>query len=114
MLVSLRDPIHLPEGTQIKHREDNVTLFIDNQRVGRGSLIIAESSLSWLAESEREEDTSSHGQGFSLEYPNISLHAISKDLTTFPRECLYLMVDPQVSFDIPSSSTTAANGSSVI
>jgi len=110
MLVSLRDPIYLPEATEIKHREDNVTLFIDNQRVGRGSLIIAESRLSWLVESEREEDTSSHGQGFSLEYPNISLHAISKDLTTFPRECLYLMVDPSVSFDVPSR--TAANGSS--
>jgi Regulator of volume decrease after cellular swelling len=33
------------------------------------------------------------GQGFALEYPQISLHAISKDLTHFPDECLYLMVD---------------------
>lgn len=36
-----------------------------------------------------------NGQGFSLEYPDISLHAVSRDLNTFPDECLYLMVEDQ-------------------
>ena len=33
------------------------------------------------------------GQGFSLEYPAVSLHAVSRDPTAFPQENLYLMVD---------------------
>lgn len=33
------------------------------------------------------------GQGFTLEYKKISLHAVSRDLTAFPHECLYLMVE---------------------
>ena len=33
------------------------------------------------------------GQGFGLQYPNISLHAVSRDTSAFPHECLYLMVE---------------------
>lgn len=36
------------------------------------------------------------GEGFSLEYPHISLHAVSRDLSSFPHECLYLMLDADV------------------
>lgn len=34
-----------------------------------------------------------NGQGFSLTYPEISLHAISRDLNNFHSECLYLMFE---------------------
>ena len=33
------------------------------------------------------------GQGCTLPYPAISLHAVSKDISSFPHPCLYLMVD---------------------
>ncbi|KAG3263004.1 CLNS1A-like [Ictidomys tridecemlineatus] len=33
------------------------------------------------------------GLGFSLEYPTISLHAVSRDLNAYPREHLYVMVN---------------------
>ena len=33
------------------------------------------------------------GKGFSLEYPSISLHAISRDTSQFPQECIYCMMD---------------------
>ena len=36
------------------------------------------------------------GEGFSLEYPAISLHAVCRDLNAFPHECLYIMVDANV------------------
>jgi hypothetical protein len=32
----------------------------------------------------------------SKEYPHISLHAISKDPSAFPQECLYLMLDSRL------------------
>uniref|UniRef100_A0A183FC31 Methylosome subunit pICln n=1 Tax=Heligmosomoides polygyrus TaxID=6339 RepID=A0A183FC31_HELPZ len=31
--------------------------------------------------------------GFSLTYPSIILHAVSTDLSTFPHECIYVLVD---------------------
>lgn len=40
-------------------------------------------------------------QGFSLEYPHISLHAISRDEQAHPRQCLYVMVDAKV--DLPGT-----------
>ena len=39
---------------------------------------------------------SDNGQGFALNYPNISLHAISKDQNAFPKPCLYVMFDGQL------------------
>ena len=43
------------------------------------------SCVAWQKESD--------GLGFSLQYPGISCHAISRDLSSFPHECLYLMID---------------------
>lgn len=33
------------------------------------------------------------GRGFSLEYPAISVHAVCKDTSKFPHECIYCMLD---------------------
>lgn len=33
------------------------------------------------------------GHGFSLEYPSISLHAICRDTSQFPHECIYCMME---------------------
>jgi len=40
--------------------------------------------VTWLSDS---------GQGFTLNYPSISLHAISRDQNAFPKPCLYVMFD---------------------
>lgn len=42
------------------------------------------SRVSWVGE---------NSAGFSLEYPSVALHAVSRDLSSFPQECLYLMID---------------------
>ncbi|KAK1785162.1 hypothetical protein P4O66_018574, partial [Electrophorus voltai] len=36
------------------------------------------------------------GMGFSLEYPSISLHAISRDPSAYPQEHLYVMVNKKL------------------
>jgi len=51
------------------------------------------SLLSWV-----DSDTQ---QGFSLEYPHISLHAIARDEQVYPRQCLYVIVDAKV--DLPGT-----------
>lgn len=37
------------------------------------------------------------GMGFSLEYPTIGLHAISRDVSAYPQEHLYVMVNGKLS-----------------
>ena len=36
------------------------------------------------------------GMGFCLDYQSISLHAISRDLTSYPKEHLYVMVNSKL------------------
>jgi len=41
------------------------------------------SALSWTSDDQSEQ--------ISLEYPDISIHAISRDTSSFPHECVYLL-----------------------
>ncbi|XP_076650959.1 chloride nucleotide-sensitive channel icln [Halictus rubicundus] len=78
----------------IRHEEQNTTVYINDTEVGKGTLYITESLFSWV-----NYDTQ---QGFSLEYPHISLHAISRDQQVHPRQCLYIMVNAKVDLpDVP-------------
>uniref|UniRef100_T1IW02 Methylosome subunit pICln n=1 Tax=Strigamia maritima TaxID=126957 RepID=T1IW02_STRMM len=76
-----------PPSEGIRHQQPNTSAHVENKDLGIGTLYIAESRVSWV---------SVEGQGFSLEYPAISLHAISRDPTVFPKECLYLMVNAKL------------------
>ncbi|XP_066592938.1 methylosome subunit pICln isoform X1 [Prorops nasuta] len=93
---------HAPqEGVRLE--EQNTTVYINDREVGKGTLFITESVLSWV--------NSATQQGFSLEYPHISLHAISRDEQVHPRQCLYIMVDAKIDLpDMPLESS-ADNGS---
>ncbi|XP_014219383.1 methylosome subunit pICln [Copidosoma floridanum] len=79
----------------IRHEESHTTLYINDTEVGKGTLYITESLLSWVNNDTR--------QGFSLQYDHISLHAISRDDQTHHRQCLYVMVDAKVDFPDGSS-----------
>ncbi|XP_048748215.1 methylosome subunit pICln-like [Ostrea edulis] len=74
----------------VRHVQDETTAYVEGTNQGNGSLYITESLLTWR---------SSNGQGFSLQYPAISLHAVSRDLAAFSQECLYLMVDGKLTGD---------------
>ncbi|KAI4490229.1 hypothetical protein M0802_010807 [Mischocyttarus mexicanus] len=69
----------------IRHEEPNTTVYVNSREVGKGTLYITESVLSWI-----DSDTQ---QGFSLNYEHISVHAISQDQQIHPRQCLYIMVE---------------------
>ncbi|XP_066216795.1 methylosome subunit pICln isoform X3 [Saccopteryx leptura] len=68
----------------LRQQQPDTEAVLNGKGLGTGTLYIAESRLSWLDGS---------GLGFSLEYPTISLHAVSRDLTAYPREHLYVMVN---------------------
>lgn len=65
-------------------QQEKTTALVNDTDLGCGSLYITESCVSWLSES---------GQGFMLEYPKISLHAVARETSSFPKPCLYVMVD---------------------
>uniref|UniRef100_G1DGD3 Methylosome subunit pICln n=1 Tax=Capra hircus TaxID=9925 RepID=G1DGD3_CAPHI len=68
----------------LRQQQPDTEAVLNGRGLGTGTLYIAERRLSWLDGS---------GLGFSLEYPTISLHAVSRDLTAYPREHLYVMVN---------------------
>lgn len=73
-----------PPREGVRHEEVDITAVLDGRRLGAGTLCVAESRVSWVDGS---------GVGFSLDYPSISLHAISRDLSAYPAEHLYVQVN---------------------
>jgi len=76
-----------PPSVGIRHTQPNTIAHVQASDLGKGTLYIAESRVSWVSEA---------GQGFSLEYPAISLHAVSRDVSTYPHDCLYLLLDAKI------------------
>ena len=83
------------EGVRLK--VENVATYLNRQQLGMGSLYISEARVSWVG---------IQGRGFSLEYPHIALHAVSRDLTQFHQECLYLMIDVRLVDETGTPMTT--------
>ncbi|XP_054867929.1 methylosome subunit pICln isoform X1 [Amphiprion ocellaris] len=77
-----------PPTEGVRHEQAETTAVMDGQRLGCGTLYVAETRLSWFDGS---------GLGFSLEYPTIGLHAISRDVSAYPQEHLYVMVNGKLS-----------------
>ncbi|XP_047195476.1 methylosome subunit pICln isoform X1 [Hippoglossus stenolepis] len=77
-----------PPTGGVRLQQADTAAVLDGQRLGCGTLYVTEARLSWFDGS---------GMGFSLEYPNIGLHAISRDVSTFPQEHLYVMVNGKLS-----------------
>ncbi|XP_029923524.1 methylosome subunit pICln isoform X2 [Myripristis murdjan] len=77
-----------PPTEGVRHEQAETTAIMDGKGLGCGTLYVAETRLSWFDGS---------GMGFSLEYPSIGLHAISRDLSAYPQEHLYVMVNAKLS-----------------
>ena len=78
----------LPPPTEgVRVEQPSTAAHMGSRALGSGTLYIAESRVAWAG---------TDGQGFSLEYPHIMLHAVSRDTSAFPHPCLYLMVDAKI------------------
>ncbi|KAM6946475.1 methylosome subunit pICln [Aplochiton taeniatus] len=77
-----------PPTEGVRHEQAETTAVLDGKALGSGTLYVSETRLSWFDGS---------GMGFSLEYPTISLHAISRDVSAYPQEHLYVMVNAKLS-----------------
>uniref|UniRef100_A0A1X7VQZ5 Methylosome subunit pICln n=1 Tax=Amphimedon queenslandica TaxID=400682 RepID=A0A1X7VQZ5_AMPQE len=70
-------------GTDSVLQVPNTTVYVQGQDKGPGLLSIEESCVQWTSDSQTDIIT--------LEYPLISLHAVSRDVNVFPYPCLYLL-----------------------
>uniref|UniRef100_A0A8C7GI68 Methylosome subunit pICln n=1 Tax=Oncorhynchus kisutch TaxID=8019 RepID=A0A8C7GI68_ONCKI len=92
-MVLLRSVPPPTEG--VRHEQGETTAVLDGKGLGTGTLYVAETRLSWFDGS---------GMGFSLEYPTISLHAISRDLSAYPQEHLYVMVNAKLNDEMQENA----------
>ena len=94
-----------PPEEGVRLQVDNVATFLNRKQLGMGALYISDARVSWVG---------IHSQGFSLEYPHIALHAVSRDLTQFHQECLYLMIDVRLVDETgtPMSTPTSSDAGS--
>ncbi|XP_067943798.1 methylosome subunit pICln-like [Watersipora subatra] len=76
----------------IVHEEPLTEFFVKGNSCGTGTLYIAESKVLWL---------NSGGNGVSLAYPSIGIHAIARDTSSFPHECLFLLLDDALDEEEP-------------
>ena len=70
-----------PPEEGIRHKEPATKTYINDKCLGTGTLFVSESRVSWLGDA---------GHKFSLEYPHIALHAISKVIFTVISANLFL------------------------
>nr|XP_046171435.1 methylosome subunit pICln-like isoform X3 [Oncorhynchus gorbuscha] len=84
-----------PPTEGVRHEQGETTAVLDGKGLGTGTLYVAETRLSWFDGS---------GMGFSLEYPTISLHAISRDLSAYPQEHLYVMVNAKLNDEMQENA----------
>ncbi|EFA00708.1 methylosome subunit pICln [Tribolium castaneum] len=76
-----------PPESPIRLEQSNVVVILDKRDLGTGTLFVSERTLSW-----QKDGTT----GFSIEYYNVSLHAVSKDPNVCERECIYILTDPHI------------------
>ncbi|OQV20451.1 hypothetical protein BV898_05496 [Hypsibius exemplaris] len=78
-LTDLADPV-----VGILLAQNNVTAKNRTESYGPGRLFVTEECVYWISPEQK---------GFVLSYLEISLHAISKDPSSFPEECIYVLLD---------------------
>ncbi|KAM8975827.1 methylosome subunit pICln [Pelodytes ibericus] len=90
-----------PPADGVRRLQPGTEAVVSGKGLGPGTLYIAESRLAWLNGS---------GLGFILEYPSISLHAISRDTTAYPEEHLYVMVNKKIGDNESKEQTMNEDG----
>lgn len=84
-----------PSPTElVRHKERDTVVNIDGTSHGNGTLFITETIVAWQ---------NVDGQGFCLDYPKISLHAISRDTSAFPEQCLFLMIEGKLAEEVDTA-----------
>ena len=77
----------------VVHTEHNTTLFYGQRDKGKGTLYITEHHVVWKGCHDNNHGNHDTTNVLTLQYPSISLHAISRDTSSFPHQCLYVLLE---------------------
>lgn len=90
-----------PES-RILYQQQNTRAVLDKHDLGVGTIIVSE-RLGYVITIFGKFQFSEHFRtlcwkeqgtaGFSIEYPHISMHAITSDRNVYPTDCIFLMID---------------------
>lgn len=76
------------ENETIDYKLNEVEFALTNESpVGKGVLFITSKRIIWL------ESGSECNKAFDFDVPYITLHAVSRDLNTYPKPCIYCQLD---------------------
>ncbi|XP_044268885.1 methylosome subunit pICln-like [Tribolium madens] len=89
-----------PPESPVKLEQPNVVVILDKRDLGTGTLFVSERTISW-----QKDGTT----GFSIEYYNVSLHAVSKDPNVCERDCIYILTDPHINMFGDNNDQRPAN-----
>merc|ERR1719356_237201 len=81
----------LNEKEEIKHTEPRTKLIFGQNSEGEGVLHLTNQRVVWLPEG---------GAGCSIDYPFITVHAVSRDPSAWPEPCLYCQLKCEEKVDI--------------
>jgi nucleotide-sensitive chloride channel 1A len=70
----------------IRLQKDDVEAQVGTRGLGKGTLFIAENAISWIG-------SGSSVEGFRILYPDMVLHAVSRDRDLCASDCIYIMVN---------------------
>ncbi|XP_065217479.1 methylosome subunit pICln isoform X2 [Planococcus citri] len=83
-MVALEPP---QEGIRLK--EEHTLAYVNDVNKGLGVLYITENNIVWINECNSE--------GFTLNYPDISIFAVCTDQEKYSESCVYMLVDDESS-----------------
>ena len=88
MVIASASDVMLEEGEECRF-SGRVELFVGgvHRGAGAGTLMVTTRRVVWVPEAA--------AHGFSLFYPAIVMHAVSRDTEGFPRPCVYLQLDAE-------------------
>ncbi|OAF65450.1 hypothetical protein A3Q56_06841 [Intoshia linei] len=91
LLVNELSDNELDNASTVRYQENSVCIYENDSLLGIGTLLIYDNFCRWRS--------SKTDQIMDINYEDIGVHAICRDKTRFPQNCIYLMVDKFVEYE---------------
>ncbi|CAG7728391.1 unnamed protein product [Allacma fusca] len=100
VMVFIREFPTPSEGVRLQ--KENVEAQVGTRGLGKGTLFIAENAISWIG-------SGSSVEGFRILYPDMVLHAVSRDRDLCASDCIYIMLNGTLETEEDDPNTTAGD-----
>ncbi|XP_042425768.1 chloride conductance regulatory protein ICln-like [Zingiber officinale] len=75
------------DGEELTHVEPGVAVALGSRPMeSPGTLYVSSRRVIWLSDADK-------GKGYAVDFLSLSLHAVSRDLETYPFPCIYTQIE---------------------